>query len=381
MAVYLDHNSTSPPRREVVEAMAEAHATAWGNASSPHSVGAAARYAIEKARRRLAKLIGAASPEEIVFTSGASEANNLALRGVCFAARRRGSGNHLIVSATEHKAVLDTAFDLRERHGFELTILPVGASARVRVQELRGALRPTTVLVSIIAANNEVGSINPIRAFADVVHDQSRARFHTDAVQLLGREPLNVVALGADLVSLNGHKIGGPKGAGALYRREGVEIDAQISGGGQEQGLRAGTEDAPSIVGFVCAAELAVGEQSALADSWGELRGELWRLIQQVAPNARRNSPESDSLLNTLHVSFVGIEGSRLVMEMDRAGVAISAGSACSTGNAAPSHVLLAMGLDEATARGGVRFSMGPTITREDVAEAARVLEQVLGEC
>lgn len=373
-AGYFDHNASTPPRPEVLRVMVEAMQENFGNPNSTHRHGVAARYAVEKARRVIARAIIAPSPETIIFTGGGSEANALALRGAAFAARRRGSGNHLIVAAAEHKAVLDAAIALRDLHGFALTLLEVDPFARANAELLRKALRKETILVSIMMANNEVGSLNPIHELATVTHEHSSALFHTDAIQCLGRVPLDVAALDIDMLTLSAHKCHGPKGVGALYRRSSVELDPLVIGGGQEFGLRAGTENVAGIVGFAEAARLAVHELPAEAPRLSQLRESLWEAIIAQVPSVLRNSPSEHCLPNTLHISLPGCESRRLVAELNHLGFSCSSGSACTSTGAELSHVLLATGADEARAAGALRLSLGRDTTDTEVRAFAVAL-------
>lgn len=383
---YLDHNATTPMRGEVVRALRDAAIKVAGNPSSPHRHGAASRFLLEKARRDIARLIGAPRPECVVFTSGATEANNLALRGACFAARRRGSSGHLIVSATEHKAVLDTAKDLRDRHGFPLTILPVHESGAVDPARLAAELRPDTAIVSIIAANNETGSVNRMEEIATIVHGESDAVLHTDAVQALGRLPVDVGVWGAGLVTLSAHKVHGPRGIGILAIGDGVDLDAELTGGGQEFGLRSGTEPVELIVALAEAIRLAVGEQHDQGARQRLLREQLWEGIATTLPGARRNSPMGSCLPNTLNVSLPGVPARDLIGELDRRGFCVSAGSACTVaGGQSPSHVLLAMGLGEDRALSSIRISFGRGTSASELKDFVVALREsvasLIGEC
>lgn len=377
MHVYLDHNATTPMAPGVVDVMVEVMRTVGGNPNSVHRAGVEARYVIEKARRSLARMLGIPDPGLLVYTSGGSEANNLALRGAAFAARRRGSGRHIIVSAAEHKAVLDTARALEALHGFELSIAPVDNKARIDMEALAALLRRDTILVSVIAANNEVGTLNDIPALARLVHERSGALFHTDAVQWIGRLPLNVEEWGADLVTLAAHKMHGPKGIGALYRRHGVELEPQITGGSQEGGLRAGTENPSLVAGFTEALRLALENQVGECRRLEELRELFWRELADAVPGIVRNSPAGGCLANTLNVSVPGLAGQRVVAELDRAGFAVSAGSACTSTGETTSHVVTAMGADEARAAGTIRISLGGSTGPEHAKAFARAVADV----
>ncbi len=349
--------------------MAPALDATFGNPSSVHGPGRAARAMVDSARDGLAAVLNASS-REVVFTGGGSEADNLALRGVVSA---RPTG-HLVVSAVEHEAVLETARDL-EAAGYDLTVLPVDSTGRVQPQTLEAALRPETVLVSVMTANNEVGTVQPVRELADLVHASCGAVFHTDATQALGKLRLDVAELGVDLLTISAHKVYGPKGVGALYLRRGVVVDPQITGGGQERTRRSGTENVAGIVGLAVAAQLAEGER----DREMERQGALARLLTEqivadvpgVLPTGARGAGR---LANFCTLAFPEIEGELLLMRLDRAGVYGSAGSACASGSLAPSHVLLAMGLPPALAAAHLRLTLGRQTTADQVQRAAAIV-------
>ncbi|MGH7612194.1 MAG: cysteine desulfurase family protein, partial [Candidatus Dormibacteria bacterium] len=322
--------------------MAPALLGTFANPSSVHAPGRAARALVDEARDRLAEALHC-RPREVVFTGGGSEADNLALRGVAAAAQAPG---HLVVSAVEHEAVLETARHLEGR-GWALTVLPVDGTGRVEPRSLEEALRPDTRMVSVMLANNEVGTIQPVAELAELVHARSSAVFHSDATQALGKVAIDVDALGVDLLTVSAHKVYGPKGVGALYVRQGVAIEAEITGGGQERTRRSGTENVAGIVGFAVAAEMAERERPAEVPRQRALTEELGRLILDQLPQARATgAPSGDGRLpNFCTFAFPGAEGELLLLRLDRAGVYGSAGSACASGSLAPSHVLLAMGL------------------------------------
>ena len=374
--VYLDHNATTPVDPEVVEAMLPFLQHDWGNPSSIHTTGSRAREPLEAARRAVAQVLGCTA-RRLVFTSGGSEANNLALKGVLGAdPSRRG---HVVSTTVEHPAILATCGAL-EVAGHEVTLLDVDADGLVSPGALRAALRPDTVLVSVMTANNEVGAIQPIGELADVAHEHG-ALFHTDGVQALGKIPLEVEALGVDLLSLSSHKIHGPKGIGALYVRKGVELLPLIHGGGQERGLRAGTENVPAIVGLGKACEVAqrrllAGEMARIA----RLRDRLEQTLLTRIDGARRNGPTDLRLPNTTNLTLPGIRGESLVLSLDRYGIAFSSGSACKSGNPDPSQTLLAMGLTEEQAHCSVRFSLGTCNDDDDIDHVLERLDEVLRE-
>jgi cysteine desulfurase NifS len=359
--VYLDYNATTPVAAEVREAMSRFVGDDAGNPTSLYDEGRRARAGVEDARRHLAQLVHCTA-RRIVFTGGGSEANNLAIKGAVFAHPER---RHVVTSAIEHPAVLATCRWLVERFGVRLTELPVDGSGRVDPASLSRALDGDTVLVSIMAANNETGSIQPVRELAALARERG-ALFHTDAVQAAGKMPLDVDDLGVDLMTLSGHKLRGPKGVGALFVRRGVELDPLIHGGGQERGLRAGTENVPGIVGMGRAAELALERLPRVAEMRA-LRDRLHVGLAEIFPGARLNGHATERLPNTVNLSIPDVRGEALVLAMDRFGVAFSSGSACRAGSPHPSHALLAMGLSEEEAHCAVRLSLGAPTTTEDV--------------
>ncbi|ALC17991.1 cysteine sulfinate desulfinase/cysteine desulfurase [Desulfuromonas soudanensis] len=372
--VYLDHNATTPVDSEVLEAMLPFLKENWGNPSSIHALGRASRTPLENARRQVAQMLNCTA-RRILFTGSGSEADNLAIRGILPCR----PGRHLITSAVEHPAVLQTCLGLG-REGYEVTVLPVDGQGRVCPESLAEALRPDTALVSIMLANNETGTLQPVAELAAVAR-RRKVPFHTDAVQALGKIPLDVEELGVDLLSLSAHKIGGPKGVGALYVRSGLELAPLITGGGQEHGLRSGTENVAGIVGFGKACEVALrrlnaGEMARLA----HLRDRLEAGICYLLPDARRNGPEEDRLPNTLNLTLPEIRGESLVLSLDRRGVFFSSGSACKSGNPEPSPALLAMGLSVEEAHCAVRFSLGTGNSAEDIDYVLSALEKTLAE-
>ncbi|MDH3570663.1 MAG: aminotransferase class V-fold PLP-dependent enzyme, partial [Gemmatimonadota bacterium] len=371
--IYLDNNATTGVADEVREAMAPYLDAAMGNPSSIHGTGREAREAIETARRRVARLINA-RPRRIVFTGGGSEADNLALKGVAFAA---GGGRHLITSAIEHPAVLESCRFL-ETVGFRVTYLEVDGDGLVSPAALRRALTPETVLVSVMMANNEVGTIQPIRDLCAIAHEHG-ALFHTDAVQAAGKLSIDVEELGVDLLTLSGHKFHGPKGVGVLYVKRGVKLSPLVHGGKQERGLRAGTENVPAIVGMGSAADLALQGLGA-QESVRQLRDELQRRVQELVPNARLNGHPDRRLPNTLNLTLPGLRGESLVVALDQHGVSLSSGSACKSGSPEPTHVLIAMGVPAEDVHCSVRFSLSRRTTAQDIDATATALAQVLEE-
>ncbi|MCI6284955.1 cysteine desulfurase family protein [Selenomonas sp.] len=380
---YLDSAATTPMDPRVCAAVADAMATVYGNPSSLYAAGRAAKAAVEKARRQVAALIGA-KPEEIFFTSGGSESDNWALKGMALARRAAGQPCGIVTSAIEHPAVLRTCAWL-EAQGIPVTKLPVDAEGLVSPEALDSVLDDASNdsasavgIVSVMMANNEVGTIEPIAELARVAHVRG-ALFHTDAVQAAGHIPIDAQALGIDALSLTAHKFCGPKGVGALYVRRGVAIDPLIHGGEQERGLRAGTENVPGIVGLGCAAELAAAELVAEAERLKELRGLLASRVQAI-PGCTLHQAEDDAqrLPGILNFGITGVRHDALLIRLDRAGFAISAGSACSAGSLEPSHVLAAMGVPSERAQEAVRVSMGRFTTRADVLTFADALAQTV---
>ncbi|HEY6539146.1 MAG TPA: cysteine desulfurase family protein [Candidatus Dormibacteraeota bacterium] len=370
--VYLDHAATTPLRAEVFEAMASALTGSFGNPSSVHSVGRAARALVDTARDQLAAALNART-REVVFTGSGSEADNLALRGVVRGHRGKG---HLIVSAIEHEAILETARDLR-REGLELTELKVDRAGRVSPDDLAEALRPDTVLVSVMLANNEVGTVEPVEELAALTHARSAALFHTDATQALGKLPIDVQALGVDLLTVSAHKVYGPKGVGALFVRHGTTLDPVITGGGQERTRRSGTENVPGVVGFGAAVQLAEAERDEEMDRQLALTTELTRRVLTGVPDAVPTGAGPEGRLpNFCTFAFPGLEGELLLLRLDRVGIFGSAGSACTSGSLAPSHVLLAMGLSPELASAHLRLSLGRSTTEAEVERAGRLICQ-----
>ncbi|HYZ46242.1 MAG TPA: cysteine desulfurase family protein [Actinomycetota bacterium] len=371
---YLDHAATTPVLPEVREAMAEA-SDIFGNPSSVHAEGRRARQAVEDARDRIAAAIGA-SPAEIVFTGGGTEANNLALKGA--AAKTRAQGDHLLSTAFEHHSVLDT-LEALARAGWELTLVSVDGSGVVEPERVAQRARPGTTVVSVMAVNNEVGTVQPIASMVEAVKEANRATLvHTDAVQALGNVPVDVASWGVDLAAFAGHKAGGPKGVGALFVRAHTPVEPLIHGGGQERGLRSGTLNVAGIVGFGVAAELAAKRVDEKAERLRALRDRLWAGIRRIAPDASPNGDLDRRVAGNLNVSFPGTEGETLLLLLDAAGIACSSGSACSSGALDPSHVLLALGLSPALARGSLRFSLGWSSQDADVDAVLAALPEVL---
>ena len=362
MRIYLDYNATAPPLPEVVAAVARAMSETTGNASSVHSFGQQAKAELDAARTAVAGLLGAEA-SEVVFTAGGTESDNLAIRGAAEALEPAGR-RHLITSTIEHEAVLNT-FRALARRGWDTTLLPVSSSGVVDPDDLSAAMRPDTALVSIMHANNEIGTVQPVAELAAIARAQG-ALFHTDAVQSAGKIPVNARDLGVDLLSIAGHKFGGPKGTGALWVRRGVRLLPYLTGGRQERGRRAGTENVPALVGLGHAARIVAGKLTAAGDL-AALRDTLEAGILANVPGTVVNGDPARRVPNTTNISFEAIEAESLLIALDLEGVAISTGSACSSGSLEPSHVLKAMGLPNARARNSLRFSLGPTTTADEI--------------
>lgn len=366
--VYLDNNATTPVLGEVVDALLPFYQQSYGNPSSIHWAGRQVKGAVDTARQQVAGLINA-SPEEIVFTGCGSEGDNQALVGSY--ERLKGQGNHIITTAVEHPAVLDTCRYL-ETQGARVTYLGVDGDGMLDLAALEAAITPETILISVMWANNETGCVFPIADIGRLAR-KHQVRFHCDAVQALGKEPIDVAECGVDLMVFSGHKIGAPKGVGALYVRDGIELESLIHGGHQEQGRRAGTLNVAGIVGFGKACELARQQFDVDVARMKQLRDQLQQGILAL-PDVHLNGHVDHRLPNTLNVSFSYIEGEGLLLYMDMVGIAASSGSACTSGSDGPSHVLAAMGVEEAMLHSSVRFSLGPQTTQDDIDY---VLEQL----
>jgi cysteine desulfurase len=371
---YLDHAATTPLRDEVLEAMLPYLRDHFGNPSSVYGVGRAAKKGLEEAREQVAAAIGA-QPSEIIFTGGGTEADNLALKGAALRARSRG--NHVITTAIEHHAVLHSA-EWLERQGFRVTFLPVDADGVVSLEALESALGPETILVSIMLANNEVGTIQSVGEATRLVKERSRALVHTDAVQGLGKIPLDVEELGVDLASFAAHKLGGPKGVGALFLRRKTPLESIQHGGGQERDLRSGTPNVAGRVGMGAAARIAVAELPTEAPRLARLRRRLEDGVRSRIENVRMNAVGAPRLPGVLNCCIEGLEGESLLLMLDARGVAASSGSACTSGSLAPSHVLLAMGVPPELAHGSLRLSLGPGSTDDDVDYVLEVLPPIV---
>jgi len=366
--IYLDNAATTPVRKEVLEEMTPYFSKKYGNASSLHSLGREANKALQGARTRVADVINA-MPEEIYFTSGGSEADNLAIKGIAFA--NKDKGNHIIVSSIEHDAVLNTCKFLGE-NGFEVTYLPVDKYGFVNCEDIEGVITKKTILISVMHANNEIGTIEPIANIGALAQEKG-VYFHTDAVQTFGKLPIDVEKMGIDLLSASSHKVYGPKGVGALYVKKGIEIQPLIHGGGHEGGLRSGTENVAGIVGFGKAAELAENERAIEAGREIRLRDKLIKSVLKIK-NSRLNGHPTIRMPNNANFSFKFIEGEGLVLDLDGYGIAASTGSACSSKSLEPSHVLLAIGLKHEEAHGSLRLSLGRDTNDRDINYVLKVL-------
>jgi len=362
--IYLDHAATTYVKPEVFEAMKPYFVEEYGNASSIYSIGRSNRKAVEDARATVAKCLGASEPGEIYFTGSGTEADNWAIKGAVYAARKKG-GKHIITSAIEHPAVLETCKYLK-KEGYDVTFVPVNSEGLVDPADVEKAIRPDTVIVSIMYANNEIGTIQPIKDIGEITRKHG-VLFHCDAVQAAGSIPIDVQDLGVDLLSISGHKFYGPKGIGALYVRKGVRLENLIHGGHQERGKRAGTENVAYIVGMAKALELAVANMDQYAEKIRRLRDKALDQIMSRIPYVRLNGSREHRLPGNLNLSFEFIEGESLLLLLDMKGIKASSGSACTSGSLDPSHVLLAIGLPHEIAHGSLRLSFGEDNTEEDV--------------
>jgi len=371
MKVYLDNAATTQVHEEVLKEITPFFDEKYGNASSLHSFGTEAREAIEKSREKAAKILGV-KPGEVFFTSGATESDNLALKGAAFAGKRKGK-NHLVVSAIEHDAVLHSAEWLKSQ-GFDFTILPVDSEGFVNPEEVRKAITDKTALVSVMYANNEIGTIEPIKEIGEVCAEKD-VPLHSDAVQAFGKIPLELENV--SMLSLSGHKIYGPKGVGLFVKKVDASIDPLIHGGGHEKGMRSGTENVPGIVGIAKAMELGAEEMKSEVPRQIKMRDKLFKGIQEIS-NTKINGPLGNRLANNVNASFKFIEGESLLLMLDEKGIAASTGSACSSPNLEPSHVLLAIGLDHGLAHGSLRLSLGRSNSMKEIDYTLSVLPGVV---
>lgn len=371
--IYLDYSATTPVKEEVVKEMIPYYTEVYGNPSSIYSVGLEAKAGLETARKRVAELIGA-QPAEIRFTSCGTEADNWVLEGVADALKNKG--NHIITSKIEHHAILHTC-EYLEKHGYEVTYLDVDSEGFVKPEALEAAIKDTTVLVSIMMVNNEVGTIEPIKELAAVAKAHG-VLFHTDAVQALGNVPIDVKDLGVDFLSMSAHKIYGPKGVGALYVRKGARLNNFMHGGAQESKKRAGTENMAGIAGFGKAAELAKNNLDSHIEHCTALRDRLWDKISSIIPDVQLNGSPEKRHPGNLNISFDYIEGEAILLMLDANGICVSTGSACSSSSLAPSHVLDALGVPITKMNGTIRFTVGDFTTEEDIDKVAEVLAKIV---
>jgi cysteine desulfurase len=371
--VYLDHAATTPTAPEVVEEMLPFFTERFGNPSSIYGIARESKAAVDRAREQVARAINA-SPEEVFVTSGGTEADNWAIKGVAYANRKRG--DHIVTSAIEHHAVLHTCQYL-EKQGFRVTYLPVDQFGRVDPAALDAAITDRTTLVSIMAANNEIGTLEPISECGKVCRDRG-VRFHTDAVQAIGSVPVDVESLGVDLLSLSAHKFYGPKGVGALYIRKGVRLENLLHGGAQEGRRRAGTENLAGIVGMGAAIERAEARREEYARRLTALRERLHRGITERIEHVRLNGHPTERLPGNLNCSFEFIEGESMLLLLDHAGICASSGSACTSGSLDPSHVLLAIGLAHEIAHGSLRLSLGESNTEDEIDYVLETLPPIV---
>jgi len=371
--IYMDNAATTAVDKDILEGMLPYFTEVYGNASSIHATGRDARKAIENARRQVAKAIGA-EPSEIYFTAGGTESDNWAIKGA--ALYKRLKGNHIITSAIEHHAVLHTCQWL-EKQGFEVTYLPVDEFGMVNPADVEKAITEKTILITIMAANNEIGTVEPIKEIAEIAKAH-KVLFHTDAVQAIGAIPVDVRDWGVDMLSLSGHKFHGPKGVGALYIKKGAHIEIFMHGGAQERGRRAATENLPGIVGLGLAIEKAVSNQAENAKKLIAMRDRLIEGLLEKIPDTRLNGHSTRRLPGNVNISVRYIEGEALLLRLDLAGIAGSSGSACTSGSLDPSHVLLAIGLPHEIAHGSLRLSLSPDNTMAEVEEVIRELPKIV---
>ncbi len=371
--VYLDHAATTPTDPRVLETMQPYFTETFGNPSSIYLEGREARKAVDLARTQVAESLGA-GPDEIILLSGGTEADNLALTGVVRAPGAKGK--HIITSAVEHHAVLETCHQL-EKEGYEVTIVPVDSCGLVDPEEVRKALRPDTILISVMHANNEIGTIQPIREISNIAKEAG-VLVHTDAVQTVGALPVDVNELGVDLLSISSHKLYGPKGVGCLFARKGVRLRPLMQGGAQERKRRAGTENVPGIVGFGKAMELVGAEREERSNRITGLRNDLIRGLLDAIPEVSLNGHPELRLPNNVNIAVKYVEGESICLNLDFAGIAASSGSACSSDSLEPSHVLLAIGISPENAHGSLRFSLGKSTTSEDIAYVIEQLPPII---
>lgn len=371
--VYLDHSATTPLDQEVFQSMQPFFFSAFGNASSNHVFGKEANSAITEARKTISNLLNA-TPEEIYFLSGGTEADNLAVKG--FVYKNRQKGNHIITTPTEHPAVLNTCLEL-EKEGFDVSFLPVDKYGQVDPEAVKKAIKRSTILISVIHGNNEIGTINPIREIGQIAGEVGVA-FHTDAVQSFGKIPINVEKMNISLLSISGHKFYGPKGTGVLYIRKGISVKNLLNGGSHEKGIRPGTENVPGIVGMAKAAQLSHDRMSVYQTKIGNLRNYFQEKLLAQFEDVKINGHPTNRLYHNLNVCFPGFDSGMLLAHMDKFGIAASNGSACASHSIEPSHVLRAIGLTFEEANSSIRFTLGKDNTREDIDYVLTVLESIV---
>ncbi|MGB5105988.1 MAG: cysteine desulfurase family protein [Candidatus Zixiibacteriota bacterium] len=371
--IYFDHNSTTPLDPRVLEAMMPYLSSTYGNASSVHSIGQFARAGLEQSREKLAALLGC-RPDELYFTSGATESDNIAIKGVADALAHKG--RHIITTKTEHQAVLEPCKFL-EKHDYEVTYLDVDGLGHVDTEQLRAAIRPDTILVSVIYVNNETGTLQNIGALAQIAHEKN-VYFHTDAVQAIGKMKVDLHTLGVEMGSGTAHKFYGPKGVGFLFAKVGTRFSPHIHGGAHERGKRAGTENVPGVVGMARALELSMAELESNSAHVAKLADRLTSGILETIPESRLHGDPKNGIQGTMFFTFPGADGEAIILSLDMAGIAVSSGSACTSGATEPSHVLLAMGVSAQEASSAIRFSLGKDNTIEEIDFAIATLPAIV---
>lgn len=383
--IYFDNNATTPASPEAIDIMTKVAREAYGNPSSVHSAGQDAKAILEESREKIARVLGASKSQEIIFTSSGTESDNTAIKGVAFADRARG--NHIVTSMVEHHAVLNTCEYLSKYHGIEVTYLPVDSYGVVSPSDVEKSLRDTTIMVSIMHANNEIGTIEPVAEIGRIIRDanarrsqanRSRVYYHVDAVQTAGKLPLNAIKIGADFISISAHKFYGPKGVGCLYAASGAEFHPLLHGGHHEGNRRASTENAPGAAAMAFALESAAASMEEDEKEILALRAKLERGIFSSISDVRLNGHPSERLAGTLNVAFDYLEGESLVVALDMAGVCVATGSACASGSTEPSHVVTAVGCPKDLARGSVRFSPGKYNTEAEVDHVLKILPAIV---
>lgn len=371
--IYMDHSATSPVDPEVFEAMKPYFQEEFGNASTLYKLGRDSKGAMENARARVASLIGA-EPKDVIFTSGGTESDNIAIKGTAY--KLKNKGRHIITSNIEHPAVHETCKYL-EKNGFEVTYVPVGTDGLLKASDVEAAIRDDTILITVMHANNEIGTIQPIAEIGKIAHERG-ILFHTDAVQSVGKIPVDVNALNVDMLSISSHKLYGPKGIGALYIKKGVRLEPLLHGGGHERGLRPGTENVPAIVGFGNACQLAEENLEEESARLTRLRDKLVDAVLKQNEEAYLNGDREKRLPGNANFRFTGIEGESLILHLDSKGIAASTGSACSSAKLEPSQVLMAIGLEEVEAHGSLRISLGRENTEEDIDHLITSIKEVV---